>query len=389
MAPAPPVMGVRDSEAMVLRFERATMREIRIPLLRPFAIATGVTTERRVLLLRLWAEDGRSVWSECVAGESPDYSAETVDTAWLAVGDWLIPRILGRTVGRPSEVAAPLSRGIRGHRMARAAVEMAFWTLAAERRDVSLSRLLGGVRDSVPSAFTLSLAASVQELVEQARLRSREGYRRLKVKIRPGADRERLSPLREELGEELSIAADANGAYGREDTRSLECLDGFGLSTLEQPLAPGDLRRHAELQRRLRTPVGLDESVDSPERAEDMIALKSARHLNVKPGRVGGFGPSLAIHARCREAGIPLWCGGMLETGLGRAYNVALASLPGFELPGDIYPPTLYLTEDIITERWTVGADGTLAVPRGRGVGVEVDRDRVEDLTVRKRTLRV
>lgn len=260
---------------------------------------------------------------------------------------------------------------------------MGCWALSAELTGRRLAEVLGGRRSRVRTGVTLTLASSPEELVAEAREALARGYRKIKVKIAPGRDVERLRALRRELGAEAPIAADANGSYRRGRMDRLESLDDLGLLALEQPFAPGDLVGHAVLQERLRTPVALDESVTSFERAQDMVWMESGRALNLKPGRVGGFAPSLAIEGLCRRAGVPMWCGGMLETGLGRAYNAALASLPGLELPGDIYPPDRYLTEDVVTPGWTTAPDGTVAVPdRGSGLGVDVDRDRVEDLTV-------
>lgn len=366
-----------------LRLDRLVAREIRVPLRRPFEIASGATDERRVLLLELVPPEGPRVWSECVAGEAPDYSEEIVDTARLALRRWLAPRLLGRDLSHPAEAFDLLSRGVRGHRMAKAALEMGMWALHAALTGRTLRDVLGGVRDRIPTGVTLGLASSVPELVEEAREALEAGYRKVKVKIAPGRDEGRLRPLREELGRDAPLAADANGSYRRGRTDLLPPVDELGLQALEQPFEPGDLVGHAWLQARIRTPVALDESVTGFARAEEMLWLESGRALNLKPGRVGGFAPSLAIHALCRRAGVPLWCGGMLETGLGRAYNAALASLPGFELPGDIYPPGRYLARDVVTPAWTTDADGRVPVPRGGPPpGVEVDRDRVEELTV-------
>lgn len=372
--------------ASALRADGIVLREIRIPLIRPFEIASGATAERRVLLLELAHPDGAVAWSECVAGEFPDYSPETADTAWLALSEWLIPRALARDFPGPVAVGPHLGRGLRGHLMARAALEMGFWGLAAALEGRPLAALLGGEAERVPSGITLGLVEAVADIPERvAALRAR-GYRKVKLKIAPGRDAERLAAAREAAGPDAALAADANGSYDPSDPSALIALDRFGLAVLEQPFEPGDLRRHAALQRRLRTPLGLDESLDAPERVEDMAALGSGRVVNLKPGRVGGLGASLAIHDLCRREGLGLFCGGMLETGLGRAYNVALASLPGFGLPGDVYPPGEYLARDVVRPAWRLEADGTVRVPRpaAGGIGVEVDRDAVEALTVRR-----
>jgi O-succinylbenzoate synthase len=368
-----------------LRVDRVAVREIRVPLERPFEIASGAVEQRRLLLLEVAHPDGLCVWSECVAGEAPDYSPETVDTARLALLRWFVPRLLDVEMTHPAEAFDRLRRSVRGHRMAAAALEMGVWALWAELTGRRLTDVLGGRRSRIQTGVTLTLAASPEELVAEAREALAQGYRKIKVKIAPGRDVDRLRALRRELGAGAPIAADANGSYRRGRMDRLEPLDELGLLALEQPFEPDDLLGHARLQERLRTPVALDESVTSLARAQDMVWLESGRALNLKPGRVGGFAPSLAIEGLCRRAGIPMWCGGMLETGLGRAYNAALAALPGFELPGDIYPPDRYLTEDIVTPGWTTAPDGTVGVPtRGPGLGVDVDRDRVENLTVWK-----
>ncbi len=371
-----------------LRVDRVVVREIRVPLVRPFEIASGAVEQRRILLLELIHPDGVRVWSECVAGEAPDYSPETVDTARLALRRWLVPRLLDVELAHPAEAFDRLRRGVRGHGMAAAALEMGCWALSAELTGRRLSEVLGGRRSRIQTGVTLTLAASPDELVAEAREALAQGYRKIKVKIAPGRDVERLRALRRELGEGAPIAADANGSYRRGRLDRLDLLDEVGLLALEQPFAPDDLLGHACLQKRLQTPVALDESVTGFAPAQDMVWLESGRALNLKPGRVGGFAPSLAIEGLCRRAEVPMWCGGMLETGLGRAYNAALAALPGFEMPSDIYPPGRYLVEDIVNPGWTTAPDGTIGVPnRGAGLGVDVDRDRVENLTAWKEEL--
>ncbi len=373
-----------------MEVSRITMREIRLPLVERFEISSGATRERRILLLELASPDGARTWSECVAGESPHYSPETVDTAWMAIGDWLGPRILGRELAGPSEAGRHLSDGVRGHRMARAAVEMGVWGLAAEQAGTSLSRLLGGTREAVETGISLGIQSDPETLVERAVRELEAGYRKLKMKVRAGADVEFVGAVRKAVGEDAPLAVDANGAYRLEEAdalKALEALDRLGLLMIEQPLAADDLVRHARLQERLRTPICLDESVRDPRHVEDMAELGAGRIVNLKPGRVGGLGPSLEIHELCRARGLGLWCGGMLETGVGRAYNVALASLPGFDLPGDLSPSRRYWAEDVVEPEWTM-EEGRVRVPRDRaGLGVEVRRDRIEELTVREERL--
>jgi o-succinylbenzoate synthase len=297
--------------------------------------------------------------------------------------------VLAGRYGGPAEVFPDLERDFRGHLMAKAAVEMGMWALDAERRGISLASRLGGSRSLLEIGISLGIQSNPAALLERAGRALAEGYRKIKLKIEPGADVVYVRAVREALGPKAPLMADANNAYTLADTDRLLELDAFGLIMIEQPLAWDDLGRHAELQRRLRTPLCLDESITSLERAEDMVALGSGRIINIKPGRVGGFGPSIAIHDFCAAHGIPVWCGGMLESGVGRAYNVALASLPNFALPGDISPSSRYWSEDVVTPEWDMSRDGLMAVPLDRkGIGVEVNRERIARLTVREERLR-
>lgn len=372
----------------MLRVDEVELREIRLPLREPFRISSGTVSDRRILLIRLRHPDGVSCWAECVAGERPNYSYETIDTAWLALTRWLLPSVLGREFSGPRAVAGALHVGVRGHRMAKAGLEMGLWNLAAHLDDRSLADLLGGTRDEVETGISLGIAESPAAIAERAARELAAGYRKVKLKIRPGEDVEHVQAAREAVGPEAPLAVDANAAYRAEDIAALEALDGLELMMIEQPFDSEDLLRHADLQRRLRTPVCLDESITSPARAEDMIDLGAGRVVNIKPGRVGGLTASVAIHDLCVARGIPVWCGGMLESGIGRGYNVALASLPGFTLPGDLSPSARYWQRDIVLPEWTMEA-GRVRVPRGAvGIGVQVDEDRVDDLTVRREEYR-
>jgi o-succinylbenzoate synthase len=369
-------------------FDRLTLREIRLELKEPFRISSGFEHERRILLLELVDRDGATAWSECVAAARPNYSPETVDTAWLAIREWLAPRLLGRRFEHPRDVHAVLDENVRGHNMAKAALEMGCWGLEATARRMPLSTLLGGTRDEVPTGISLGLQSTPSLLVERARAAVAAGYRKIKLKIQPGQDLEFVRAVRKALGPHIEIMVDANAAYTIADAPHLRGLDEFVLIMLEQPLGADDFIQHAQLQRELTTPICLDESITSISRARDMIALKSGRIINIKPGRVGGFGPSIAIHDVCREAGIPVWCGGMLESGIGRAYNVALASLPNFSLPGDLSPSARYWAQDIVSPEWTMDAEGMVRVPRSEGgIGVGVDVARIESLTQRVEVL--
>lgn len=368
----------------MLHVRHIDMREIRLPLREPFRISSGVVSERRMCLLELHGPDGVSEWAECVAFSRPNYSPETVDTAWLAIREWVAPRIVGTSFEGPEDVHEALERDFRGHNMAKAAVEMGAWALAARLEGRSLAERLGGNRERIATGISLGIQESPEHLVEKARSALAEGYRKVKIKIEPGHDVAWVRAVREAVGPDAGLMADANSAYTLDDADHLAELDDLDLMMIEQPLAHDDLVRHAELQRHLRTPLCMDESITSVERAEDMVRLGSGRIINIKPGRVGGFSASVGIHDLALRHGIPVWCGGMLESGVGRAYNVALASLPGFTLPGDLSPSARYWARDIVDPEWTMDAEGTVRVPRDEpGIGVAVDVDRIEDLTVR------
>lgn len=366
-----------------LDVKEIVLREIRMPLREAFATSSGREEARRILLLQLIDAQGRESWSECVAMTRPDYWPETVDTAWLALRAWIAPLVLHRTFAAPQEVHLFLQAVIRGHNMAKAAVEMATWDLTAQQQQVSLARLLGAVREKVATGVAMGIQPDTTTLVQKVREARDLGYRRIKLKVKPGTDIEAVAAVREALGPDTPLSVDANCAYTLADTEHLTKLDAFDLLMLEQPLAWNDLTRHAELQKALKTPICLDESISGVSEVEAMVTLQSARIVNIKPGRVGGLTPSLAIHDTCLAHAIPVWCGGMLETGIGRAYNVALASLPNFKLPGDLSPSARYWERDIVSPEWTM-TDGLVTVPLDRpGLGVTVDRDRIDDLTVR------
>ena len=372
----------------MIKLERITLREIRLNLREPFRISSGIVSERRILLLELHDTSGAVEWAECVAGELPNYSYETIDTAWLAIREWLAPRLLGARIESHEHVHGLLAPGIAGHNMAKAALEMGCWGLAARMRGMSLAQLLGGERDRVATGISIGIQANPEALAERATRAVSDGYRKIKVKIQPGADVEYVSAARHALPQGTDLMADANSAYTLADAEHLSALDEFGLIMIEQPLGRDDLVRHAELQRRIQTPICLDESITDVTRCEDMIALRSGRIVNIKPGRVGGFAMARQIHDLCAKVQIPVWCGGMLESGIGRAYNVALASLPNFTLPGDLSPSARYWHQDVVSPEWTMDAEGMVRVPRERaGLGVEVDRERVESITVRREEL--
>ena len=371
------------------RLEQIVLREIRLPLREPFRVSFGVVTERRIPLLELRDTDGVTAWSECVALELPNYNAEAIDTAWYAISEWVAPRVIGRDFAHPGDVHGVLEVDFRGNWMAKASVEMGLWVLEATRQGVPLARLLGGTRSEIATGISLGIMSSPDALVEKARAALSQGYRKIKLKIAPGQDVAFVRAVREALGPDAPLMADANNAYQLSDAAALAELDDLGLMMIEQPLAWDDIVQHAELQKQLTTPLCLDESITSVDRARDMVALDAGRIINIKPGRVGGFARSIAIHDYCVAQGIPVWCGGMLESGIGRACNVALASLPGFTKPGDLSPSARYWERDVVTPEWTMTSDGMVRVPLDTpGLGVDVDMDRIDNLTVRTAVLR-
>lgn len=362
-----------------MKIHAAELREIRLRLRSAFEISGGSRQDRRVLLIRLEGE-GEEGWGECVAAEDPFYSSETTETAWHVLTEFLLPAFVGGEHLGPEAIAGSLQR-VRGHRMAKAGVEMAAWDLQARLQGVPLWELLGGDGERVPVGVSLGLQPDDDTLHRKVREARDEGYRRVKLKIKPGRDVEMVSRVREAFPD-LPLMVDANAAYTLEDLPRLRELDGLDLMMVEQPLAHDDLRDHARLQSELETPVCLDESIRNVGDAELALELGSCRIVNIKPGRVGGFASARAIHDVCRARDVPVWCGGMLESGVGRAHNVALATLPGFTLPGDISASRRYWERDIVDPEFEV-EDGHVAAPEGVGLGVRVDRERVEALTER------
>ncbi|MFK7849050.1 MAG: o-succinylbenzoate synthase [Rhodothermales bacterium] len=368
----------------MLQIKRATLREIQLPLVEPFTISSGTESMRRIGLVEVEDHEGFIGWGECVAGAFPNYNSEAIDTAWIALTDWILPITVGASFDKPADIYPMLASRMRGNEMARATIEMAAYDLCAHRKGVSLSRFLGGTRDKVATGISVGIQDSPAILVEKVGGYIKEGYKKIKIKIKPGYDLPYVAAVREAYGSAVSIMVDANNAYTLADMDTLKKLDALNLLMIEQPFAWDDVVQHAKVQRELNTPVCLDESITKVERAQDMVELKSGRIINIKPGRVGGFASSIAIHDYAEAHGIPVWCGGMLESGIGRAHNVALASLPNFTLPGDISPSRRYWAQDIVKPEWTM-EDGMLTVPVDKsGIGVEVDLDRIDDLTVRR-----
>jgi len=363
-----------------MKITRAVLREIPLRLKEYFEISSGGKQDRRILLLTLEGE-GHEAWGECVVGEDPGYSYETTETAWHVLTDLVLPKVVGRDADGPEDVLAPVA-WIRGHRMAKAAVEMAAWDLAARMDGVSLSAKLGGTRDVVPVGVSVGIQKTDEALHEKVAGYVEQGYSRVKIKIKPGRDVEMLAGLRERFPD-VPLMADANSAYTLADAPRLRELDALDLMMIEQPLHHEDFLQHARLQEQLTTPICLDESIESVDDLHLALELGSCRIVNIKPGRVGGHASSRRIHDVMVEQELPVWCGGMLESGVGRAHNVALASLPGFTLPGDISASRRYWERDVVAPEFEV-VDGGMRVPHGPGIGVEPDRERIEALTVRE-----
>lgn len=365
-----------------MKIERAELHELNLALRERFEISSGASQARRITLLRLTV-DGVDSWSECVASEDPSYSYETTDTAWHILGKFILPRIVGTEFTGPADIMDPIP-WVRGHEMAKACVEMAAWNVLAQREGKSLSATLGGTRDRVPVGVSIGIQPDADALVNKVAGYVEEGYARIKIKIKPGKDVNMLRAVRESFPD-LPIMADANSAYTLDDIDSLKAMDELHLMMIEQPLSYDDYLHHARLQGQIKTPVCLDESIRSVRDAELAIELGACEIINIKPGRVGGFGQSIAIHDLCLSEGIQVWHGGMLESGVGRAYNLALASLSGFTLPGDISASRRYWDEDVVSPEFTV-EDGTMAVPQGVGLGVDLRPDRISEVTVRTET---
>ena len=364
------------------RVERAELLLVPLRLREPFRSSGGVVDERPVVLVALHG-DGGTGWGECAALPTPDYTSETTATAWQALSGQLLPSIVGR-VPEDSWTALRWAKLARDQPMATAAVEMAAWDLAAKRAGRPLCEALGGFVRPVPAGVSLGLEDDEDVLLRRVERCLSEGYRRVKLKIEPGRDVEALARVRARFPDAV-LGADANGAYRPADRTRLRELDDVGLAMLEQPFPREDLRAHAELQSELRTPICLDESIRSVEDARLAIEMGSCRMINVKPGRVGGLDEARRIHDVCRAAGVPVWCGGMHESGVGRAHNVALATLPGFTLAGDLSASRRYWERDLVHPEWELTA-GALMPSEAPGIGVEPDRERVEALATRHET---
>ena len=368
-----------------MRIESLTLREIRMSLVRPFETSFGRTTGRRIILVEARSQ-GLSGWGEATAGESPFYNEEWTESAWLILRDYAAPRVLGREVAGPEEIA-PLMDRIRGHYMARGALEAAAWDLAARMEGAPLwKKIGGGARREIPCGVSIGIQDSIEELLEVIERELADGYQRIKIKIKPGWDVNVALGVRRRFPG-IKLMADANSAYTLADAAHLKQLDDYFLMMIEQPLDHDDIVDHAELQRRLDTPVCLDESIRSAHHAEQAIRLGACGILNIKLGRVGGFREARRVHDVARAAGVPVWCGGMLESGVGRAHNVALATLPNFVLPGDVSASKRYWKRDIVDPPIEITPQGTIRVSDQPGFGYALDLDYIRHITVREESL--
>ncbi len=368
-----------------MRIDAIIVRELHMPLVRPFETSFGVTTNRRVLLAEIQSE-GLTGWGECTAGERPFFSEESTDTAWQVIIRELGPMLAAESPEHGGDCPR-IFRQVRGNRMAKAALENAIWDLEAQREGISLSRLLGGVRETIPCGVSLGIQASIPELLSTVERELAAGYQRIKLKCKPGWDVEVFERVRNRWPD-ITLSCDANSAYRLHDADHIVSFDAFELLMIEQPLWHDDFYYHSMLQKRLETPICLDESIHNRRDALAAIETESCKIINIKLGRVGGFSEAIAVHNAAQERGIPVWCGGMLETGIGRAHNVALSTLEDFTLPGDVSASARYWADDIIEPEVTVSAEGEIAIPDTPGRGYDVRMDLIERLTVRKEMIR-
>lgn len=367
-----------------MKIEAVTLREIRMPLVHFFETSFGRTTERRILLVTVHA-DGAEGWGECTAGEGPFYSEESVDTAWYAMENYLAPSLAGKMVERGADAPALLGK-IRGHRMAKAALENALWDAEAQEKQLPLWKLLGGTMEEIPCGVSIGIQDTVEQLLDKIETELAAGYRRIKVKCKPGWDVKVFDRIRHRWPE-IVLSCDANSAYTFDQIEHLKEFDRFNLLMIEQPLWHDDFYFHAQLQKQLKTAICLDEAIHNRRDARAAIELGSCRIINIKVGRVGGFSEAVDVHHAARLSSVPVWCGGMLESGIGRAHNIALSTLPNFTLPGDVSASKRYWKEDIIDPAVEVSPQGFIKVPGSPGRGFKIRGDQIEKLTVRKKQI--
>jgi o-succinylbenzoate synthase len=369
-----------------MKIEAITLREIRMPLVHFFETSFGRTYHRRILLLTVH-DDGAEGWGEAVVGENPFYSSEWIESAWPTFTTYLIPALLGEDIASGRECPARFAR-VRGHRMAKAALENAVWHLESAQKQLPLWKLLGGTRREIACGVSIGIQDSVEQLLEKIQIEIAAGYRRIKVKVKPGWDVNILERIRSRWAD-VTLSCDANSAYTLDNLEHLREFEQFNLLMIEQPLWDDDIYYHARLQKEFRTAICLDESIVSARSAAFAAETGACRIMNVKVGRVGGFSEALKIHDLCRSHKIPVWCGGMLETGIGRSHNIALSTLANFSLPGDVSASKRYWKEDIIDPEVEVNANGMIAVTDAPVTGYRIKADLIEQLTVRKETFRV
>lgn len=365
---------------------KAEVLLVSLPLLEPFVTGFGVTATRNTVLVHLVDAAGNEGWGEAPALDHPFYLPETTETAFSIIRDFALPLALDGASLHPEQVAERLLR-IRGNPFARAGVEAAFWCLAAAVEGVALRDLLGGTATAIPVGESIGIKASIDETLDEVTCRLEQGFRRIKLKIRPGWDVDVVAAVRQLVGPDVMLQVDANAAYSLSDTEQLAGLDEFDLACIEQPLGWDELLDHAELQRLIATSVCLDESLRSVDDVRHALDLDACRNVNLKPARVGGISASRQIAALCRSRGISLWCGGMMESGIGRAANLAVAALPGFTDPADMSPAAVLFESDLVDPTYDVAPDGTVAVPTSAGLGFPVDLDRVRRRTLRQATV--
>jgi len=378
-------MPVTEEQTFPLIIQSIELREIRLPLIHFFETSFGRTTERRIVLARVRDADGAEGWGECTAGEEPIYSNEWTDSAWHTLCEFLGPMVLGQQVDSAAEVFAVM-KPVRGHRMAKATIETACWDLEAKKLGVPLWKHLGGTRREIASGVSIGIQDTPDILLEKIRKEVDAGYQRIKIKIKPGWDTAIVARVRREFPE-IPLMGDANSAYTLADVPLFKQLDRFNLMMLEQPLSHNDIFDHATLQEQIQTPICLDESIRTAADATHAIAMASCKIINVKLGRVGGHTHAKRVEQVARENDIPVWCGGMLESGIGRAHNIAMSTLAGFSLPGDVSASARYWEEDIIDPPVTVSAKGTITAPSAPGIGFNLNLPRIDALTVRKQTI--
>ncbi|HTK95969.1 MAG TPA: o-succinylbenzoate synthase [Terriglobales bacterium] len=368
-----------------MKVEALTLREIQMPLVHFFETSFGRTYSRNIVLVTVHC-DGLTGWGECAAGEDPFYSEESFETAWYAILKYLAPAVVGKTLERGRD-AAPLFARVRGHRMAKAAVENALWDAEAQQRRLPLWKLLGGTRREIACGVSIGIQDSLDQLMQKIETELAAGYRRIKIKVKPGWDVDAFERIRARWPE-IVLSCDANSAYTLDDLELLKRFDRYNLLMIEQPLWHDDFFFHAELQKQLKTRICLDEAIRGARDAQAAIELGACKIVNIKVGRVGGFTEAIATHDVCRDRGIPVWCGGMLESGVGRVHNIALSTLENFSLPGDVSASKRYWKEDVIEPEVEVRKDGFIPVKDEPGSGYRIREDLIEKLTVRKETIR-